>query len=267
MQELLGAASLLAVVIYGAVRFADAAFYARLGTSPSAVGLSYAETLSRVAGAIVLFVAVVVLLLVLGNSVRRRGNTPLWLIVLLIIIGNFCTAIFSVLLPPSPIVAGYYVIPYLLVVAIFFAGFGSHHPLILRVRKAFNTSRRIQAISVSLAVVVVFGLAGLSGYRSAGDLIADRPIPCGCVHIWRWNVSFAWSSSGQGFLGVDAPLASVSSVKGIGNGVNVPENAFYLGNSDGIVVLFDPQTDEIVNVPADAVVIRVRGQTIGFLER
>jgi len=40
----------------------------------------------------------------------------------------------------------------------------------------------------------------------------------------------------------------------------------YLGSSDDIVVLFDSKTDEIVNVPANAVVIRVSSQTIGFNE-
>jgi len=169
-QEFLGAISLLAVIVYGAVRFADAAFYSRLGTSPSAVGLNYAETLSRVAGAMVLFVAVAVILLVVGNYAFRDG-TPVSLGLLAsLIAGAFCISILRVLLPPSPGLGNFRVIPTLLALAIYFAGASPDLRPIVRARKALKTSRRVQAMCVAVVAVVVFGLAGLSGYRSAGDL-------------------------------------------------------------------------------------------------
>ena len=302
VQEYVAGGTLVAVVIYGAVRFADTAFYARLGTSPSAVGLTYAETLSRVAGSIVLFIAVVALLFLLGRSTRfsfdkpsvgGKGKAvedeeigvdslrasqvidppqkpthrkpvvvPLLTFLAKLVLWFFCFGIVSVLLPPTPTVYGFRIIPFAFAVVIWLVGFVSTDHDIGRARSAFGRSRGVQAWSISLAVVIIFGLAGISGYRSAGDLIGNRPIPCGCIRLGSWNVSFAWSSSSQGFLGIDAPHASITSSKDSG----VPTSAFYLGTSDGTAVLFDSETDKVLYVPASDVVISVGGTTVGLVE-
>jgi hypothetical protein len=67
--------AVLALLIYGAVRIANAAFYARLGVAPEEVGLSYSAILSRAIGSIILLltsIGLIVISIVVGADEEEK---------------------------------------------------------------------------------------------------------------------------------------------------------------------------------------------------
>jgi len=263
-QDILGWLTLGALVVYGSVRFADSAFYSRLGTSPDAVGLDYAATLSRVAGVVVLFLATVMLIAGLGRLVEKEISFALLLLTL--VVGAIGVAVFGVLLPPSQHVHGFNWVALLLVISIFAVSTSFDSKPLKALRSSLHQSRMRRIVAGALVVVAIFGLSGLSGYRSAGYLIEGKSLPCGCVRFMRWNMSLPWASGSEGFLGVDAPPVKVRWVDAARTSPKFPENLFYLGSAGGVDVFFDPVAGMIENIPADAVVVYASGHTVGFTE-
>jgi hypothetical protein len=69
-----------AIILFGAVRFANGAFYARLGLTPEDVGLNSAIILARSAMSVILLVASLILLGFLAYAVQRKSSLGLQLL-------------------------------------------------------------------------------------------------------------------------------------------------------------------------------------------
>src|SRR5262249_41216144 len=66
--------TLFALAIYGAARFGDTAFYARLGTDPDTVGMNYGVTLARVATTVAVAGAALLTLFLFGRLDAKPQN-------------------------------------------------------------------------------------------------------------------------------------------------------------------------------------------------
>jgi hypothetical protein len=247
----------LALVIYGAVRFGDSAFYARLGVSPDEVGLDYGRTLGRVAVGIALLAAAASLVAIAGGLLEGVEEwTPrvvvegifgviAWLVGLI--------ALRSVLPPMSPVLTA------VCALLIFFAGYW----LTPRYRsgdlaRSLRGVDSIRALGIAAAfVIALFGLAGVAGYRAAGYIVDGRSLPCGCAHVLGRNLALPWVNGSEGFMGLEAEHATVSWVTTADRPRGaLPQNAVLLGDDDGIVVLYDVDHEQAVRLPADDVSVR-----------
>jgi hypothetical protein len=268
---------LVGIAVYGSVRFADTAFYARLGTTPDSVGITYAETLSRVAGPVALLFAIILTLYLSRRLLRARGTLTRFLVFWIAF--AVTVAVSGVLLPVFPRFRwfGLNWIPISLAIAVIvFAG-----------ERATKQRRGIREhlrpgtpwfwVAIGMSLLVVFGLAGLSGYREAGYLIngdpysARSPLPCGCSAPFNHDISLPWLSGSEGFYGIEALPVTIQWTGPGSAPKNLPTTAFYLGESDGVDVLFEPADEAGANpvslsVPADSVVLAARSMTTPFNE-
>jgi hypothetical protein len=246
MLELLTVAAL---VIYGAVRFADSAFYARLGATPDDVGLDYAHVLGRVAGSVALMSATLAILLSAGWFVRR-ANWPMVTGAL-----GVGTALLRAMLPPtSPLVA------MAMAAIVLIAGAFAR-----RAREASQTAgwlptltRARLVIVAAVGIVVIFGYAGISGYRAAGYVYNGQELPCGCSSLLGHNITLPWASASEGFMGVEASPADVRWISPNDHkGDVIPGDLMYLGVADELVALYDPVDHVVVRLPVAAVSVRL----------
>jgi hypothetical protein len=264
-------ATLFAIVIYGAARFGDTAFYGRLGTDVDSVGLNYGVTLARVGTTIAVSATGVLVLFLYGRHMARpseeRRTQGFWSKVFMTAAVVLAFAISLILLiliiPPAavPMARVRDVIALAGAVALIFAG--NKYEKLRRATGSFDSLRVFMGISVGVALL--FGIAALTGYHSAGYIMRDEPLPCPCVGFLGHNITLPWSSGTNGFLGIDAELADVT---WIGPGRDtVPEHAILLGQSDDSVVLFDTSRESVLVVPADDVMVRPLSNLTGWNER
>jgi hypothetical protein len=256
LHDALEALTLAALLVYGAVHFADYAFYARLGVSPDEVGLDYARTLAKVAIGFVLLAATVALLLTAGAHVAAkdddggsRGLLP-WLGAMLAPwVGS---VLLLTLLPPFPrwmiIAASFAVI-----------GLGAY----LNEERRAQLLQRLWALDLArkltlgaIGIILVFGLAGLGGYHAAGYVQAGEPPPCGCSKLFGHNLAMPWLSGSRGFMGIQAERAEVTWVNPRNHPAHaLPTDALYLGSADQMVALYDVSRAMTVRIPAQAVTV------------
>lgn len=254
--------TLSALVIYGAVRFADAAFYARLGVSPDDVGLDYARTLGKVAAGVLLLLASVVLLAWSGwfasGSKPVRVRIPAWFLA-----GSTGVTLLGALLPPTPrwllmLIAGAIGVLGALLRDLYNEG---------RLHRWPRPGRAALALIAAVAIVVVFGLSGLIGYRAAEYVRDGKPLPCGCSKLFGHNVALPWVSASKGFLGVEADEVDVTWVtKSDRPSEPLPKHPIYLGTADGLVALYDADRDMVVRIPATEIAIGVEAKPLTWSE-
>jgi hypothetical protein len=264
-------ATLFAIAIYGAARFGDTAFYARLGTDADAVGLNYGVTLARVGTTIAVSAAGVLVLFLFGRHTARprdeQRNQGPWskgFFAVAVILAFVISVILIILIiPPAtvPIAIVRNLIALACAVGLVYAGF--KYEQARRRTGAFDPIRSF--IAIAMTVAVLFGIAALTGYHSAGYIMRDEPIPCPCVSVMGYNITLPWSSGTNGFLGIEAELADVSWI-GPGRS-DVPRSAILLGESGDSVVLFDTGRESVLVVPADDVMVRPLSDLTGWNER
>jgi hypothetical protein len=246
--------TVVALVVYAAVHFGDYTFYARLGVSPDEVGLDYARTLGKVAGGLVLLGAALALLIAAGarlsaaddDSTRRWAPYLAWPLALVT-----SGVLLATLLPPLPRWALW---------------IGA--ACIVRLGVVLDAKRRSGELgdlvskrdpmhliaAGALGLIVIFGAFGIAGYRAAGYVRGGKEIPCGCSHILGLNVALPWVSGSRGFMGIEAPTAQVKWADDArGARPPLPEEAVYLGSADGLVVLYDPDRNRSIRVPAQSI--------------
>jgi hypothetical protein len=291
LKDVLGVLSVVGLVIYGSVRFADTAFYARLGTSPDDVGISYATTLSRVAGPVVLLAALVIALF-FAVQLEKEHSTGLRVLCLLVL-GLAAVVTLGELIPATPRfrLVDINIVP--VVVTIVVVAVSAKWPPAnsRRLRTALRPGTPQFWVVLGMTTVILFGLAGVTGYREAGYLrdsvpvVGISPLPCGCDAIFNHDVSLPWVSGTQGFYGVEATPVLVEWVGSEPPPRDLPPRsrpcpprveeynvnpvcagAYELGESDGVVILFDPVTNTSVAVPTSSVILSTSSQLRPFHE-
>jgi hypothetical protein len=263
--------TLSALAIYGAARFGDTAFYARLGTDPDTVGLNYGVTLARVATTVVVAGAGMLALFSFGRYLAKpkdeKGSQGPWaklvfnLSLVMAIILSFLLLLLIIPTPLVPIVQVRILLAFALVGALYLAGYryeGAH-----RKRGSFDPTRSI--IAFAIAIVLLFGFAAITGYQSAGHIMRGQPLPCPCISFFGHNITLPWSSGTNGFLGIKAEMAKITWI-GPGRS-SVPGFAILLGGSNGSVVLFDVNTQRTLIVPNADVIISPFSNLTGWNER
>jgi hypothetical protein len=261
------------LAVYGSVRFADTAFYARLGTTPDSVGISYAETLSRVAGPVALLTGVIVTLFMLARINWFLG----------IIFSAPAAMILGILLP-LPHLAGTSLIAFAIIMAIIIIGVWWEARTTANRAREMTPEQPVEPtvgpplvprsfwVAGGILLLIIFGLSGLIGYRQANYLIngdpalGKNPLPCGCSKFFGYNVELPWTSGSEGFLGIEATPVKV---RWIGPGPtpgDLPTEAYFLGESDGVDVVFDPGANQSVSIPVNSVVLTSRNDLTPFKE-
>jgi hypothetical protein len=252
-------ATLSAVAIYGAARFGETDFYARLGTDPDAVGLTYGVTLARVGTTAAVSAFGLILLFLAGRHLGRPDHelqsqgpwTKGLLCLAVLIAGGWLYPLIAIIPPvehPAPIVR--MVIALGFVIALVYAGY--------RYEKVRRETGSVDSIWSFIAVVavtaVLFGIAAFTGYHSAAYIARGKPLPSPHLSVWHYAIPLPWSSGTSGYLGITAELADVT---WIGTGASqVPARAVLLGESNSSVVLFSIAQKEVLVVPADDVIVR-----------
>jgi hypothetical protein len=262
--------TLSALAIYGAARFGDTAFYARLGTDADTVGLNYGVTLARVATSVVVAGAGVVALFSFGRHFAKpadeKAKQGSWVAKIFFSLGLVMAfALASLLLilvvPPTlvPIVKLRVFLAIALACALYLAGY--------RYEKAEHASFDAirSTIAFAMAIVLLFGFAALTGYQSAGHIMRGQSLPCPCISIFGHNLTLPWSSGTNGFLGIKAEVARIT---WIGPGRSpVPGLAIFLGGSNDSVVLFDIDTQRTLIVSNVDVIVTPFSNLTGWDER
>jgi hypothetical protein len=262
--------TLFALAIYGAARFGDTAFYARLGTDPDTVGLNYGITLSRVATTIAVASASVLALFLFGTlSARPKEElghqgpfTRLFFAAALVIAFALSTLLLMLIIPPEliPMVR----IRGVLALICSFGFLEAGHMWKKADLKAHSAQQTRSVIAIAIAVVVLFGAAAITGYHSAGYIMQDQLLPCPCVNVFGHNITLPWSSGTNGFLGIKAEKAKI---QWIGTGRSaVPESAIFLGSSNSSVVLYDTSTNRVLIVPSSDVIVIPLSNLTGWNE-
>jgi uncharacterized membrane-anchored protein len=263
--------TLSALAIYGAARFGDRAFYARLGTDPDTVGLNYGVTLARVATSVVVAGAGVVALFSCGRHFAKpadeKGNQGPWAKLffgLCLVMAFILSFLLLVLVIPTtlvPIVQLRGCLALALVGVLCLAGYG--YEKARRKAGSFDPLRSI--VGFAIAIVLLFGFAALTGYQSAGHIMRGQPLPCPCISFFGRNVTLPWSSGTNGFLGIIAEQAKIT---WIGPGRSpVPGFAIFLGGSNDSVVLFDVTTQHTLIVSNTDVIVTPFSNLTGWNER
>jgi hypothetical protein len=262
--------TLFALAIYGAARFGDAAFYARLGTDADTVGLTYGVTLARVATSVAVTGSSILVLFLSGRlrvrSKNELGSQRPWnklFSLIALVFGAILSFLLLILIIPPQLIP---VAPIRNLVAlgcacgIFVAGM--RYEKVRRETKSFTSIH--SAITVAMALVLLFGVSAITGYRSASYIMRGQPLPCPCVNILGYNITLPWSSGTNGFLGIKAELASV---RWIGPGKStISPFAILLGESNSSVVLFDMDSQTVKIVPGDEVIVSPTSNLTGFDE-
>jgi hypothetical protein len=267
LHDALEALTLAALVVYGAVHFADYAFYARLGVSPEDVGLDYARTLAKVAIGFVLLAATVALLLTAGAQLaakddhgRMRGLLG-WLGGMLAL--GMGSVLLLTLLPPVPRLLVFAVSGGIIVLGAYLDE--ARRVRLLRWAWTLDLSRKLMLGATGL--VLIFGLAGVGGYHAAGYVRAGETPPCGCTKLFGHNVALPWLSGSRGFMGVQAERAEVAWVNPANHPAHaLPTDALYLGSADEMVALYDVARAMTVRIPAQSVTVATEPAAITWRE-
>lgn len=267
--------TLFALAIYGAARFGDTAFYARLGTDPDTVGLNYGITLSRVATTIAVASASVLALFLFGalyarpkEELGRQGPfSKLFFSGALVISFIFSTLLMILIIPPEliPMVKIRGVVALLCSFGFLKAGQLWKKADLKKADLKGRSARQTRSvIAIAMAVVVLFGAAAITGYHSAGYIMQDQLLPCPCVNVFGHNITLPWSSGTNGFLGIKAEQAEI---RWIGTGPRaVPESAIFLGSSNSSVVLYDTSIQRVLIVPSSDVIVIPLSNLTGWNE-
>lgn len=269
--------TLSALAIYGAARFGDRAFYARLGTDPDTVGMNYAVTLARVATSVVVAGAGVFALFSFGRyrakPAAEKDNQSRWaklfFSLCLVVASTLSFLLLVLVIPPTLVPIGRVRVGLALVLAyaLYRAGHGYE--------KARQNEKERQSvvpfdpirsmIVFAIAIVLLFGFAALTGYQSAAHIMRGQPLPCPCISVLGRNIALPWSSGTNGFLGIIAEKARITWIGP--HRSPVPESAIYLGGSNDSVVLFDVATQHILIVSNTDVIVTPFGNLTGWNER
>lgn len=262
--------TLFALAIYGAARFGDTAFYARLGTDPDTVGLNYGITLSRVATTIAVASAGVLALFLFGTLSARpkeelghQGPFSKLFFSAALVISFILSTLLMVLIIPPELIPMVQIRGAVALVCSF--GFLKAGHLWKKAELKARSARQIRSvIAIAIAVVVLFGAAAVTGYHSAGYIMQGQLLPCPCVNWFGYNITLPWSSGTNGFLGIKAEEAEI---KWIGTGRSaVPESAIFLGSSNSSVVLYDTSTERVLIVPSSDVIVIPLSNLTGWNE-
>jgi hypothetical protein len=270
-QTWTGLLTLFALAIYGAARCGDEAFYARLGTDADTVGLTYGVTLARVATTTAVCGASVLALFLCGrlrdrpqNERSEQGNwTGLLLLGAVVFASILSFLLLILIIPPQliPVTPVRGIVAAGCVLGIYKAG--KRYERIRREKGSFSPIS--STIAVAIGLVMLFGLAALTGYHSATYIMRGQTLPCPCVSFFGHNLTLPWSSGTNGFLGIKAELANV---RWIGPGKSiVPPFAVLLGESNSSVVLFDMDSQTVRIVPSDDVIVSPQSNLTGWDER
>jgi hypothetical protein len=267
--------TLLALAIYGAARFGDTAFYARLGTDPDTVGLNYGITLSRV-GTTTAVASASVLALFLFGTLRARPKaelehhypfSKLFFSAALVIALALSTLLLALIIPPEliPMVRIRGCVALVCSFGLLEAGYQwKKAELKARSVDARSVNQIRSIIAIAIAVVVLFGAAAITGYHSAGYITQGQLLPCPCINFFGHNITLPWSSGTNGFLGIKAEKAKI---QWIGTGRSaVPESAIFLGSSNSSVVLYDTSTQRVLIVPSSDVIVIPLSNLTGWNE-
>jgi hypothetical protein len=270
-QSWTAVATLSALAIYGAARFGDTAFYARLGTDADTVGLNYGVTLARVATTVVVAGAGAVALFFFGRYLAKpqdeKTHQGLWaklFFFLAVTLACILSYLLLVLIIPPILVPVEKVRVFVALagtVALCLAGY--RYEKARSKKNAFDPIRSV--IAFAIAIVLLFGLAAIVGYQSAGHIMRGQQLPCPCISALGRNITLPWSSGTNGFLGIKAEAANIT---WIGPGASpVPEFAIFLGGSNDSVVLFDIGTQNTIIVPNTDVIVSPVSDLTGWDER
>jgi hypothetical protein len=270
LQTWTGLVTLFALAIYGAARFGDTAFYARLGTDPDTVGLNYAITLSRVATTIAVASASVIALFLFGTLNARpkedRGHqgpvSKTFYFAALVIAIILSTLLLVLIIPPEliSIVRIRGIVALVCSFGLLRAGYMWKKADL----KVHSVNQTRSVIAIAMSVVVLFGAAALTGYHSAGYIMKDELLPCPCVSFLGHNITLPWSSGTNGFLGIKAERAEI---QWIGPGRRaVPSAAIFLGGSNSSVVLYDTSSGTVLIVPSSDVIVIPYSNLTGWNE-
>jgi hypothetical protein len=263
--------TLLALAIYGAARFGDTAFYARLGTDADTVGLNYGVTLARVATTVAVASAGVLALFLFGRLRAKPQNernnqgplSKLFSAVGFVIASALSILLLILIIPPVLVPIGRLrlLTGLACAAALYLAGYRYE-----KARRQVNSFSRIRfTIAGAIAVVLMFGLAAVTGYHSAGEIMQGRLLPCPCVRLFGHNITLPWSSGTNGFLGIKAEEATVT---WLGRGKRtVPRSAILLGGSNDSVVLYDTLTQTTLIVPVQDVIVEPFSNLTGWNEK
>jgi hypothetical protein len=262
LQTWTAVATLSAVAIYGAARFGETAFYARLGTDADTVGLTYGVTLARVGTTAAVSTFGLILLFLagrhLGRSRRELRSQGIWgkvsmvLLGLVVLIAGAWLYPLSVLIPPVGVSAPAVRILIALDGGLVLICAGITYETIRHEKSSIDSIWSFIAVAAIMAVL--FGIAAFTGYHSASYIMRGKPLPSPRLSLWHHPIPLPWSSGTSGYLGISAELADVT---WIGTGRNrVPTKTVLLGESDGSVVLFGIAKKEVLVVPAEDVIVR-----------
>jgi hypothetical protein len=282
-----------AVVLFGAVRFADAAFFARLGLAPEDVGLSSAVIIARSTMSVVLLGASLILLGFWMFAIERRAKwwwpllgTPMACVGLILFRSLFPLPRFvltdrDLWIYNGSILVGGAILGWRVArhdhVLQRGRGFaneaGSSSPERTIDSQAPDTSKpatdatsartRVIIVELAFAVIILFGLAGILGYSSAAQVMDNQLLRCGCTSIAGREVSFPWMGGAVGFLAVRVQHAEVAWNTNTPPKtppdwlVSLPMDVMYLGQADGMIVVYDPVDDRPLRFPVGAVLVRV----------
>jgi hypothetical protein len=263
--------TLSALAIYGAARFGDTAFYARLGTDADTVGLNYGVTLARVATTVVVAGAGVVALFFFGRHLAKpqdekpyQGPWARLFFSLAVAMAWILSYLLLVLIIPPilvPIAKVRIFVALVCAAALCLAGY--RYEIARRKTGAFDPVR--STIVFAITIVLLFGLAAIIGYQSAGHIMRGQQLPCPCISFFGRNITLPWSSGTNGFLGIKAEAANIT---WIGPGKSpVPSSAILLGGSNDSVVLFDTDTQSTLIVPNTDVIVSPFSNLTGWNER
>jgi hypothetical protein len=290
-----------AIVLFGIVRFANGAFYARLGLTPEDVGLSSAVILARSAMSVVLLAISLILLGFWAFSARRERWGLALLGVPMALLG---LVLFRALFPLPGSIEPQSGGDNLYSLAIFLGGaligflVALQDDLLQRRRdlpgkadssyaeKVTNSQagearqvakdevsarRRVIIVALALATALLLGLAGTLGYYSAGRVMDGKLLRCGCVQIRGTNInmSLPWVSGTPGFLAVRVQHAEVvwnTRPTTPPEWASLPmKNAMYIGQADGMIVVYDYDNDRPQRFPVGAVLLRVDPEQANYL--
>ena len=132
-----------------------------------------------------------------------------------------------------------------------------------------SAGRRIVVVELALAAAIVFGLAGIVGYASAARVMHGELLRCGCVQVAKHNISLPWLSGTPGFLAVRVQRAEVvwnTPPQHPPSWLSLPMSAMYLGQADGMIVVYDPAQARPLRFPVGSVLVRVDPRPATFSE-